>query len=32
MKKVKSILEHIAIAAILFGGMYAVCLAGYLFN
>lgn len=32
MKKAKSILEQFAIAAILFGGMYAVSLAGYLFN
>ena len=32
MKKVKSILEQFAIAVILLGGMYAVSLAGYLFN
>lgn len=32
MKKIKEVAEFVAIAAILFGGMYAVCLAGYLFN
>ena len=32
MKKIKEVAEFVAIATILFGGMYAVCLAGYLFN
>ena len=31
MKK-KEILENIALAAILIGGMYLICLVGYLFN
>ena len=32
MKKIKEYAEFVAIAAIMFVGMYAVCLAGYLFD
>lgn len=32
MKKIRPILEGIALCAILYGGMYLISLAGYLFN
>lgn len=32
MKKIKELIEFIVLTAIIFGGMYAICLAGYLFN
>lgn len=32
MKKIKAFAEFIALAAIMFVGMYAICLAGYLFD
>ena len=32
MKKIKEFAEFVVLATIIFGGMYAVCLAGYLFD